>query len=104
MENMDQQHLCSSCFVLDERGDSSRKRENLQMFLVRCSLGKICLMKNVEKFRRPPCYVPDCLSDKCSHNKRYDSIVEEEKYIFREFVVYESSQAYPEYLITYDRV
>lgn len=81
-----------------------RSKTDLQMFLVRACLGNICLMKHVKKLKRPPCAESDCQKDDCAHDNRYDSIVEEEKFIFREFVAYESSQVYPEYIITYDRV
>ena len=67
-------------------------------------MGDICLMKQAKKLTRPPCKVSDCSSDTCTHGERYNSIVEEDKYIFREFCVYQKQQTYPEFVITYDRV
>lgn len=60
-------------------------------------------MKEVRKLRRPPC-CEGCDGDSCSHENRHNSVVSEGAYIFREFVVYDSHQVYPEYVITYDRV
>jgi hypothetical protein len=39
-----------------------------------------------------------------STEKKYDSVVDDAGRLFREFVVYDGSQCYPEYLITYRRV
>ena len=73
------------------------------MFLVRACLGRMFTRNKSKRFKRPPCRERDCKSDECAHEDRYHSIVEEEKFIFREFIVYEGCQVYPEYLITYDR-
>ncbi|XP_053400000.1 uncharacterized protein LOC123557665 isoform X2 [Mercenaria mercenaria] len=100
-------YMAESSTKADQYTDDrdSRQKTGLQMFLVKASLGKICLMKEVQKLVRPPCCETNCQkADKCDHDNRYDSIVAEEKYIFREFVVYDSHQVYPEYVITYNRV
>ena len=88
--------------VLDAR--DNRVKTGLQMFMVRASLGNIHCVKQVHQWKRPPCTVASCLSDTCEHEARFHSVVEEEQYIFREFVVYDRNLVYPEYLITYDRV
>lgn len=99
-------YMAESSTKADQYTDSrgQRSRTGLQMFVMRVSLGDICLLKKERNLCRPPCLESDCDSDKCDHDKRYDSVVEEERYIFREFVVYDSHQVYPEFLITYDRV
>ena len=89
---------------LNSDSKDRRAKQGRQMFLVRASLGHIHGVQNAHKFKRPPCIVPSCLSDACSHENRFHSVVVEEKYIFREFVVYDRNLVYPEYLITYDRV
>ena len=88
--------------ISDDR--NQRQRDGLTMLLVRCSMGDICLMTDTKKLTRPPCKVTSCGSDTCTHEERYNSVVEEGKYIFREFCVYGRLQVYPEYVITYDRV
>ena len=89
-------------FVPDDR--QHRKTKSLHMLLVRCTMGDICLIKETKKLTRPPCKVGKCHNDTCTHDDRYNSVVAEETYIFREFCVYEKQQTYPEYVITYDRV
>lgn len=87
----------------DER-KGPRRKNNLTMFLVRSCLGNICLLKAVRKLKQPPCTDLECNSDECDHTSRHHSVVEEEKYIFREFVIYDGALVYPEYMITYERV
>lgn len=99
-------YMSESSTKADQYTDDRNKRETtgLTIFLVRCTMGDICVMTDTKKLTRPPCKVSTCSSDKCTHDDRYNSVVEEGKYIFREFCVYEKNQAYPEYVITYDRV
>ena len=82
---------------------NSRTKKDLHMFLVRACLGRMYKTDECKRRKRPPCRERDCGNDECAHEDRYHSIVEERKFIFREFIVYEGCQAYPEYLITYDR-
>ncbi|XP_052794812.1 uncharacterized protein LOC128227915 isoform X2 [Mya arenaria] len=75
-----------------------------KMFLMRVTLGKcyLCTNPNPQKYRRPPC--TKCKRDDCkTHDSIYDSVVGDNKKLFREFVVYDDLQCYPEYLITYER-
>lgn len=99
-------YLSESTTKADQYTDDRQKREtkDLTMLLVRCTMGEICLMKDTKKLTRPPCKDTSCRSDTCTHEERYNSVVEEGKYIFREFCVYDKQQVYPEYVITYDRV
>lgn len=98
-------YMAESSTKADQYTDEREERQTtgLQMFLIRACLGKICLMNDVKKLRRPPC-CEGCLDDSCDHDNRYDSVVGEGQYIFREFLVYDSHQVYPEYVISYDRV
>lgn len=99
-------YMSESSTKADQYTDDRQKREtkDLTMILVRCTMGEICLMKDTKKLTRSPCKDTNCLSDTCTHEDRYNSVVEEGKYIFREFCVYDKQQVYPEYVITYDRV
>ncbi|WAQ97953.1 TNKS-like protein [Mya arenaria] len=75
-----------------------------KMFLMRVALGNcyLCTDLNPQKYRRPPC--TKCKRDDCkTHDSNYDSVVGDNKKLFREFVVYDGVQCYPEYLITYER-
>ncbi|XP_033742687.1 protein mono-ADP-ribosyltransferase PARP14-like [Pecten maximus] len=80
----------------DNRTTSPKK-----MFLARMCLGEAYVSKTANKYRRPPC--KECFQDNCAHKKFYDSVVGDGKWIFREFVVYDPRQSYPEFLITYVR-
>ena len=75
----------------------------LKMFLVRVCLGEMYVTDKVNGFARPPCmkcYLDKCM---CNDNEFFDSVVGDQSWIFREFVVYEKALVYPEYLITYTR-
>ncbi|XP_052794381.1 protein mono-ADP-ribosyltransferase PARP15-like isoform X1 [Mya arenaria] len=99
-------YLAESSTKADQYTDlkDNRTKTGLKMFLVRACLGNIHLVNKCRKLKRPPCTETACLSDTCDHEKRFHSVVEEEQFIFREFVVYDSNLVYPEYLISYDRV
>jgi hypothetical protein len=74
------------------------------MILARVCLGKICLLqKSMSTLKKPPC--SSCQLAPCEHDNRYscDSVVGDGSWIFREFVIYNQFQAYPEYVITYIR-
>ncbi|KAL3878804.1 hypothetical protein ACJMK2_031132 [Sinanodonta woodiana] len=79
-----------------------------KMFLMRMVLGNIfvCTDQNPHKYKRPPCKT--CMLDDCSNalhtEGHFDSVVGDMGKLFREFVVYEKNQCYPEYIITYVRV
>ncbi|XP_053400876.1 poly [ADP-ribose] polymerase tankyrase-like [Mercenaria mercenaria] len=98
-------YMAESSTKADQYADdiSKRQREGLQMFLVRACLGEACTLTEARKLKRPPCCMKCFEDDSCDNENRYDSVVLDQ-FIFREFVVYESSLVYPEYLITYDRV
>ena len=88
---------------------NQRSKSNRKMFLMRMVLGEsfLCTARDPHKYRRPPCANTKHLRDDCletSHGS-FDSVIGQAKrLLFREFVVYESDQCYPEYLISYDRV
>jgi len=85
---------------------------NCSVFLCRVLLGiPFVTMRNLEKIRRPPCRNGDF--GICGHS-RADSVLAECKRTsnnagcllerYREFVVYDRSHCYPEFLITFKRV
>lgn len=76
------------------------------MLLVRVVLGKafINTHQNPPPFVRPPCSQCQQISCQCPASAHYDSVVDDAGRLFREFVVYESSQCYPEYVIRYKRI
>ncbi|KAL3880951.1 hypothetical protein ACJMK2_033153, partial [Sinanodonta woodiana] len=72
-----------------------------KMFLVRAYLGEIYIHNGITyQFKRAPCKT--CQKDKCSCGKPlFDSIVAEGALPYREFILHDRYQVYPEYLITY---
>ncbi|XP_052283056.1 protein mono-ADP-ribosyltransferase PARP15-like isoform X2 [Dreissena polymorpha] len=99
-------YMAENSTKADQYSDSknARRSTGLTMFLVRACLGNICRVTDCRRIRRPPCTDFSCNNHECQHVIRYDSVVSEEQFIFREFVVYDGSQVYPEYVINYDRV
>ncbi|KAK3099830.1 hypothetical protein FSP39_010419 [Pinctada imbricata] len=92
----------------DQYADSKQSRTpgDKQMLILRMILGKsyICSDPNPRKFRRPPCTHPSCRRDDCTEtHQRFDSVVGDGQWLFREFVVYAADQCYPEFLVTYER-
>lgn len=76
------------------------------MFVSRVLLGDTFLVNesalsksNLSSLRRPPCK-NHCSSPKCEH-ARYDSISTNVSNEFHEFVVFNSSQIYPDYVVWY---
>lgn len=85
-------------------GKNHRLQVGLKMILVRMLLGKIFVANNAQQFKLPPCET--CLHDNCTiqHHEHFDSVVVDiQNKLFREFIVYDAHQCYPEYIITYDR-
>ena len=90
------------------RADSSA---TLCMFVTRMVLGNVFICRKPTAFRKPPCTGKDCHKDNCvnqSHQPFFHSVVgthknDNTRLIFREFVVYDLSQAYPEFLVEYER-
>jgi hypothetical protein len=75
------------------------------MFLVRVLLGQTFVnsSRDPPKFQRPPCTQFQEVLCHCPSTHHYDSVLDDAGRLFREFVVYEQCQCYPEYLITYER-
>ena len=73
------------------------------MLLVRACLGEMYVESNPRQYKRAPCKT--CEQDKCTctESEFYDSVVADGDWNFREFILYEKTQSYPEYLITYER-
>ncbi|KAL3880954.1 hypothetical protein ACJMK2_033156 [Sinanodonta woodiana] len=72
-----------------------------KMLLVRACLGEIYIHNGgTYQFKRAPCKT--CQKDRCSCGKPlFDSIVAEGALPYREFIIHDRCQVYPEYLITY---
>ncbi|BFZ14792.1 hypothetical protein BsWGS_17831 [Bradybaena similaris] len=96
----------------DSRSHRAAPETTLYMILARVLLGNVFLCdhnhpsvasKQSIKLTRPPCV--QCLKDICTCAKQelFDSVMGDGKWIFREFVVYDRFQCYPEYLISYQR-
>jgi len=92
----------------DKRTDGSNA---LYMFVVRVVLGHVFICRKPSQFQSPPCTGQNCHRDDCSdpsHQPLFHSVVgthkgESQRLIFREFVVYDLSQAYPEFVVEYER-
>ncbi|XP_061164307.1 uncharacterized protein LOC133173334 [Saccostrea echinata] len=83
---------------------TNRQQTNLKMLMVRLLIGNPFVSGKEHPYKHPPC--SSCKTTNClvGEHCHYDSIIVEGRWIFREFVVYEPNQCYPEYIITYDRV
>ncbi|KAH9523242.1 hypothetical protein Btru_066186 [Bulinus truncatus] len=97
----------------DDRFNRTPPGTELTMFLTRMLMGNAFLCDHTHKyfksrgspkFIRPPCVT--CLEDNCSSTEHvfHDSVLADGLWKYREFVVYEKCQAYPEYIITYKRL
>ncbi|XP_060083055.1 uncharacterized protein LOC132562332 [Ylistrum balloti] len=81
---------------------TSRQSQGRKMLMMRLLLGDTFVTSVPEKYSLPPCKT--CNKVKClTHHHNYDSVVADGQWLFREFVVYDKNQCYPEYIITYDR-
>ncbi|KAK3577718.1 hypothetical protein CHS0354_002931 [Potamilus streckersoni] len=91
----------------DQYTDSKKARTpcKKKMFLMRMVLGNmfVCTDPNPHKYRKEPCRT--CYRDDCTMHTMgsFDSVVGDMGKLFREFVVYDKNQCYPEYIITYRR-
>ncbi|XP_071127901.1 protein mono-ADP-ribosyltransferase PARP11-like [Mytilus edulis] len=84
--------------LVDANSSNDEDKEK-KMILARVSLGEMCvLQRENEDMSFPPC--KDCNFDNCIHGRRYDSVIGFSN--SRNFIIYERSQAYPEYIITYE--
>ncbi|KAH9494574.1 hypothetical protein Btru_019890 [Bulinus truncatus] len=102
-------YMAESFTKADQYTDSDEQRSpngtELYMLLIRAQLGNVCRFKDAKNgLCRPPC--KHCSKDKCICDKQdlYDSVMRDKKEKFREFVLYDNSQCYPEYLIIYKRL
>ncbi|VDI73334.1 blast:Poly [Mytilus galloprovincialis] len=99
-------YMAESSTKADQYTDPRTKRsaDEKKMILARVCLGKICLLqKAMGNLKKPPC--SSCQQVACEHGSGHacDSVVGDGGWIFREFIVYNQFQAYPEYVITYIR-
>eukprot|EP00929_Paragymnodinium_shiwhaense_P043668 TRINITY_DN22439_c0_g1_i3.p1 TRINITY_DN22439_c0_g1~~TRINITY_DN22439_c0_g1_i3.p1 ORF type:complete len:739 (+),score=114.79 TRINITY_DN22439_c0_g1_i3:2117-4333(+) len=80
--------------------------ETAHIFLCRVALGRAYRTADSNKMRgltRPPCVQGhDDKTERCEHD-RQDSVVFDKEGKYREFVVYNGDQIYPEFLVEYQR-
>lgn len=99
-------YFAESSTKSDQYADNknNRREQGFHMFLVRVLLGNIYLAKDRYQYKLPPCTA--CLNDECKNqnHEHFDSVVADiGGSLFREFIVYDANQCYPEYIITYNR-
>lgn len=105
--------LVCDVFVLDLDPSNKNKRAKngmpLYMFLARVLLGRAYVCQTAKQYIRAPC---SCNEDKCNDTTHrasaYHSVVgthkiPSQRLKFREFIVYEKCNSYPEFLIEYVR-
>ncbi|CAH1787704.1 unnamed protein product [Owenia fusiformis] len=107
-------YMAESSTKADQYADPKDQRSGgeKKMFLMRAQLGNIHVANEVYAFRRPPCveYGKGCNNKICSAHTPCDSVLAVKRpggagrLLFREFIVYDNSQVYPEFLITYERI
>jgi len=101
-------------FVLDlNLSDKNRRAGNgtpLYMFLARVLLGRAYVCRAAKQYQRAPC---SCSEDRCKDTTHrasaFHSVIgthkspSDQPLKFREFVVYDKCNSYPEFLIEYVR-
>ncbi|XP_013395278.1 uncharacterized protein LOC106162518 [Lingula anatina] len=84
---------------------TDRGTKGLKMFLVRACIGRPYLTREKKQFPRPPCTEKGCMQVVCNHTSHFDSVIADvSNMLYREFIIYEKTMCYPEYIITYDRI
>lgn len=101
-------HTLNVCFnIPDSPSSRTAIGTKLVMLICRVLLGNAFECREPQQFQRPPCET--CQNVRCvKHEKFYDSVIGlnrsgGEPLLFREFIVYERFQAYPEYIVHYER-
>jgi len=97
--------------LTDPKYERADGQTSLFMFVVRVLLGNVFICRKPTPFRKPPCTGQNCHKDNCvdlSHQPSFHSVVgthgsDDVRLIFRDFVIYETSQAYAEFLVEYER-
>jgi len=97
-------------YLIDDRTKRVGTGKPLKMFIARVVLGRTFISPEPRQFQRPPCTGKSCHSDRCAkHNSFFDSVIATHKdagktrLLFREFIVYNLTQSYPEFLVKYER-
>jgi len=101
--------LCA--VFLDPKSQRADSNATLYMFVARVVLGNVFICRQPTAFKKPPCTGQNCHRDDCtdqSHQPFFHSVIgthksDKVRLIFREFVVFDRSQAYPEFLVEYER-
>ena len=107
--------MFSFCPLLfSDKNKDKRAADPHYMLLMKVVTGHIYIAKKSEwERKRPPCVShSDEFCSTCGKNEFFDSVMGTHKtnndgsttpLLFREFIIYEKSQSYPAYLITYNR-
>jgi O-acetyl-ADP-ribose deacetylase (regulator of RNase III)/uncharacterized membrane-anchored protein YhcB (DUF1043 family) len=108
-------YFAESSTKADQYADDKTKRvganQPLYMYVVRVLLGNAFVCQQPQPFKKPPCtsYPKTCADPCCTeHKAHFDSLIgthrpDNARLIFREFIVYDGSQCYPEFLVEYVR-
>lgn len=101
-------YTAESSTKADQYTDFKQNRttdEELTMILTRVLLGEPFIHKEAQPqaFKRPPCMSCSQRDCQCINSTLFNSIIDDVR-LFREFVVYDQSVCYPEYIVTYKRV
>ena len=97
--------------MVDDRNKRVGTGKPLKMIIARVVLGNAYISRQPRQFQRPPCTGKACYSDKCvKHDGCFDSVIATHKdsggttrLIFREFIIYDLKQSFPEFLVKYER-
>lgn len=93
---------------VDERG-ADRALTSRYMLVARVLLGNVYVCDKARHFSRPPCIIDGCNQDTCITHQLNDSVMgvgntSGRRLLFRELIVYDRHQCYPDYIIKYKRI
>jgi hypothetical protein len=97
----------------DEKTSRVGTHQSLYMYVTRVLLGHAYICTTPKEFKRPPCTASGCNSDLCKNTGHlgsvHDSVIgvarnDGTRLLFREFIIYEPAQSYPEFRVEYERL
>jgi hypothetical protein len=105
-------YFSESSTKADQYADDKAMRvdpgQPLHMYVVRVLMGNTFVCRKPTPFVKEPCTQCGDKPTACSHTTYYNSVIgthraDGNRLIFREFIVYDSAQTYPEFLVKYVR-
>ncbi|ESN90841.1 hypothetical protein HELRODRAFT_194632 [Helobdella robusta] len=106
-------YFAESSTKADQYADDKKARKAagtpMFMFLSRVLLGSAYVCTSAHNFKKPPCTHQTCsLLDNCATHPFHDSVIgthkqPDDQLLFKEYVIYEKNNSYPEFLIEYVR-